>query len=760
MTDAFDRLKVALADRYAIERELGSGGMATVYLAHDFKHDRKVAVKVFRPELAAALGTERFFREIKITANLNHPHILPLLDSGKTVRRSGGQADSIQGEFLYYVTPYVEGESLRDRLNREKQLSVDEALKITSQVASALSYAHSRDVVHRDIKPENILFQAGEVVVADFGIALAVDSGGRTRLTETGFSLGTPAYMSPEQVSGEQDIDGRSDIYSLACVLYEMLAGDPPFVASSPRAVLAKHMTDPAPPLSTVRSSVPPPVVAAITKALGKAPVDRFDSAKAFTEALSTENAKSDPEVKSIVVLPFDNMSPDPDQEYFSDGLTEEVISDLSKVRALDVISRSSAMTFKGSNKKIPEIATELNVRYVLEGSVRRAGNNLRITAQLIDAERDVHLWADKYTGTLEDVFDVQEKVSRSIVQALTVELSPAEEESISRRPIDNVAAYECHLKARSEVFKFTREATLQALRLLQRGLDIIGDNALLYSDMGYAYWQLVNLGAEQEEYLEKAHTCVERALTLAPELPDAYTVLGWIGHLEGDFQQAARHLKKALELEPDDSFAIGGLAVVYMLVGKITDAQVLSEKWMRLDPLDSTANLLHSYIALYAGKLDRALTLSHSLFEMYPDMPYCGLIYAVALISSDHTEAAITVVDQTAAVDPDNAVTKVALVLKGAVQQDRAATSALMTPDFIKTCQRDCTFALHLAGAFALLGDTDEALHWLDTAVKAGFINYPVIAEHDPLLANLRGEERFKQLMVSVKKKWEEFET
>jgi len=234
MADILERLKAALADRYRIERELGSGGMATVYLAHDVKHGRKVAVKVFRPELAAALGTERFFREIKVTANLNHPHILPLLDSGET------------DEFLYYVMPLVEGDSLRSRLNCERQLSVDEA-KITSQVARALSYAHSRDIVHRDTKPENILFQAGAVVVADLGIALSVDSAGGTRLTETGFSPGTPAYMSPEQVSGEHEIDGRSDIYSLACVLYEMLARDPPFVASSPRAVLAKHVTDPAP---------------------------------------------------------------------------------------------------------------------------------------------------------------------------------------------------------------------------------------------------------------------------------------------------------------------------------------------------------------------------------------------------------------------------------------------------------------------------------------------------------------------------------
>ena len=269
MTDILHQLSSALSERYAIERELGFGGMATVYLAHDVKHDRKVAVKVLRPELAAVLGTERFLNEIKVTANLSHPHILPLLDSGKADSRTVGQADSGgPGEFLFYVMPFVEGESLREKLSREKQLSVEESLEITKAVASALEYAHRRDVIHRDVKPENILMHEGFAMVADFGIALAVRAAGGERLTETGLSLGTPAYMSPEQVAGDRDIDGRSDTYSLACVLYEMLAGDPPFVASNPQAVLARHVTDPAPPIATVRPSVPQPVAAAIAKAV------------------------------------------------------------------------------------------------------------------------------------------------------------------------------------------------------------------------------------------------------------------------------------------------------------------------------------------------------------------------------------------------------------------------------------------------------------------------------------------------------------
>jgi len=420
MTNDIGRLTYALADRYSIDCELGSGGMATVYLAHDLKHDRRVAVKVLRPELAAVLGADRFLNEIKVTAGLNHPNILQLHDSGRASETQSGSSR----EFLYYVMPCIEGDMLRDRLNRDRQLLVEEALEIAKQVAGALEYAHRRDVIHRDIKPENILFHEGQAMVADFGIALAVRTAGGERLTETGLSLGTPAYMSPERVAGEQDVDGRSDIYSLACVLYEMLAGDPPFVASNPQAILAKHVTDPAPPITTVRSSVPQPIATAIAKALGKARADRFESAKAFSAALFAEAADAEPEKKSIVVLPFGNLSPDPDNAFFADGLTEELIAELSGIHGLRVISRTSAMQFKDTTKSIPEIASQLNVRYALEGSVRRARDSVRITAQLIDGSTDSHLWAERYTGKLDDIFDLQEQLSRKIVASPTIGIS------------------------------------------------------------------------------------------------------------------------------------------------------------------------------------------------------------------------------------------------------------------------------------------------------------------------------------------------
>jgi serine/threonine-protein kinase len=275
MSEIITRLSTVLADRYAIERELGAGGMATVYLAEDLKHKRKVAVKVLRPELAAVLGAERFVQEITTTASLQHPHILPLFDSG--------EADG----FLYYVMPFIEGESLRDKLNREKQLGIDEAVKIATEVADALDYAHRHDVIHRDIKPENILLHDGRPMVADFGIALAVSAAAGGRMTETGLSLGTPHYMSPEQATAEKHLTNRSDIYSLGAMLYEMLTGDPPHTGSSAQQIIMKIVTDDARPVTELRKSVPPNVAAAVGEALEKLPADRFTNAGEFAGALT-----------------------------------------------------------------------------------------------------------------------------------------------------------------------------------------------------------------------------------------------------------------------------------------------------------------------------------------------------------------------------------------------------------------------------------------------------------------------------------------
>ena len=391
MAELLERLSAALASRYRLQRELGQGGMAVVFLGHDLKYERAVAVKVLRPDLAAEVGAARFLQEIQIAARLHHPHILPLYDSD--------QADGL----VYYVMPYIEGESLRQRLLRERQLPVAEAIQIAREVADALSYAHNAKVVHRDIKPGNILLDSGHALVADFGIARAI--GEAQSLTSKGAMIGTPSYMSPEQVDGSEHLDGRSDIFSLGAVLFEMLVGQPPFRGSTVTAVIANRLTTPAPSPRAFRELVPEAVDAAVRKAMTTLPADRFTTAAQFAEALGTSATvaiavgaahamvQETSAAKSVAVLPFENMSTDPENEYFSDGITDDIIAQLSKVSALKVISRTSTMQYKKTTKKIAAIAEELGVAAVLEGSVRRAGPRVRIVAHLVDPRTEKHLW-------------------------------------------------------------------------------------------------------------------------------------------------------------------------------------------------------------------------------------------------------------------------------------------------------------------------------------------------------------------------------
>ncbi|MDH3497960.1 MAG: serine/threonine-protein kinase [Gemmatimonadota bacterium] len=360
VTTILQRLERGLAGRYTIERELGQGGMATVFLATDVRHDRPVAVKVLRPEISADIGADRFLREIKLAAGLTHPHILPVHDSG--------EADGL----LFYVMPNMEGRSLRERLDAERQLPLEEALHITREVAAALDYAHRHQVVHRDIKPENILLHEGAAMVADFGIGKALSGG--ASVTQTGMTLGTPTYMSPEQASGEGDIDGRSDLYSLACVLYEMLTGEPPFTGPTAQAVIAKRFVSPIPKVGVTRD-VPPALETAVTRALARTPVDRYPSAAEFAEALRVvtrsmtgphrtppESPKGATGRTSIAVLPLTNRSADPENEYFSDGMTEEIINVLGKVPGIQVASCTSSFAFKGKDVDIRQVGEKLGV--------------------------------------------------------------------------------------------------------------------------------------------------------------------------------------------------------------------------------------------------------------------------------------------------------------------------------------------------------------------------------------------------------------
>ena len=464
MDSTLDRLKTALADRYSIERELGAGGMATVYLAKDLKHDRDVAVKVLRPELAAALGPERFLREIKIAARLQHPHILPLHDSGE-----------VDG-FLYYVMPYVKGESLRERLTQHGELPIAEAVKVMREVVDALAYAHEQGVVHRDIKPDNIMLSGRHALVMDFGVAKAVsEATGRQALTTAGVALGTPAYMAPEQATADPTMDHRADIYAIGAVGYELLAGRPPFTGNTPQMILAAHVTEAVEPVTKHRGNVPQALNDLILRCLQKKPADRWQSADEMLpelEALATPSGGVTPiatrplaavrparvnnkvvgiaaaavvlvaagvwftgrgssptavppvaagdSVPSIAVLAFADRSPQGDNEYFADGMSEAIMAGLAQV-GMRVAARTSSFSFKGQDASVQTIGEQLNVEYVLEGSVQKAGDRIRVQTSLIKASDGFPVWTQTYNNDLDDIFRVQDQVVSSIVEELQV---------------------------------------------------------------------------------------------------------------------------------------------------------------------------------------------------------------------------------------------------------------------------------------------------------------------------------------------------
>ena len=737
-----------IISHYEILEKLGEGGMGEVYLAEDTKLNRRVALKFLPAQLASDEEFKaRFKREAQAAAALNHPNIITIYEVTEYENRP------------FIAMEYVKGESLKDLIDK-KELSVGEVLDVALQISEGLAVAHQAGIVHRDIKPQNILMgKDGRVRICDFGLVkLKRDM----TLTQAGSTLGTVAYMSPEQARGEE-VDHRTDIWSLGVVLYEMVTGEMPFKGEHEQAVIYSILNEDPEPLTSFRKDIPRNVEQVVSEALEKDQSCRYQNIGEFLEDLKTSAAPSVTlleQEKSIVVLPFDDISPGKDNEYFSDGLTEEIITDLSKIHTLRVISRTSAMRLKGTQKDVQRIGKELNVRYVLEGSVRKAGNNLRITAQLIDATTDSHIWAEKYRGTLEDVFDIQEKVSRSIVDALKLKLSPKEDQRIAQRPIDNVHAYECYLKARQEIFRFTEDALERALQYLQNGLDIVGENALLYAGMGYVYWQYVNSGIKvEEEYLQKVEEYAKKVFELEPESAHGHLLLGLLQLTGGNAQQSVSHLKHVLAMDPNDPDALFWLSMIYGCVGKTLAAAPLAERLLRIDPLAPLSYFSSGRLHLMEGRFDLALEPYHKGYQMDTENPVFRWVYGWILAYNQRLKDAYSLFDQNVTDTPQYFFTRLGLFFKYALQGKKTKALQSVTPELQITAKRDSVYSWIIATCYALLDEKEKALDWLENAANRGFINYPFLSEYDPFLENIRGEERFKQLMERVKYEWEHFE-
>jgi TolB-like protein/lipoprotein NlpI len=572
--------------------------------------------------------------------------------------------------------------------------------------------------------------------------------------------MGTVAYMSPEQARGEA-VDHRTDIWPLGAMLYEMLAGEKPFKKSHEHALIHSILNDEPQRISEIRSDVPSYLEKAISKALDKNVDSRFQTA----EDMLRELKKSPPLVfpdpkKSIVVLPFENLSPDPGQEYFCDGMTEEITSDLSKIHDLLVISRSSAMTFKGTKKKIIDIAKDVNVQFVLEGSVRKAGNNLRITAQLIDASDDAHIWAEKYKGTLEDVFDIKEEVSQSIVKALKIRLTTKEKKNITARPIDDALAYDYYLRACREVMSFSADRLGHALNLLNKGLEILGENAVFYAGVALMHFQYANLGINQEKQIEKAEEFLEKAFDLDSDLAEAYLVSGFINQVfHGNAHKAIRQFERAYSIRPESVEAMTSLAWGYVLVGKLDAAKSLTDRITKIDPINPGNYAMKGLIHFFQGQFNLA---QKPLFDMYKMVPESGMWQfwkSLILLYNDHPKETIDFINECIKEPGQDALAKMAIFLKYILKGNRDKLDLLLTPDFTKAAKGDCQLSWHMATFYSYLEEKEQSLDWLENAVERGFINYPFLNEHDKLLDSIRSEPRFKKLMERVKHEWENFE-
>jgi serine/threonine protein kinase/tetratricopeptide (TPR) repeat protein len=745
-------LTSALADRYRIERELGAGGMATVYLAHDLRHDRKVALKILRPDVALTLGADRFLREIQLVARLSHPHILPLFDSGEA-----------EGA-LYYVMPNAEGASLRDRLDQVKTLPVDEALRITSEVADALDYAHRRNVVHRDIKPENILLHEGHAMVADFGIGKALASAAKdsSTFTQIGVTVGTPAYMSPEQATGD-DVDGRSDLFSLGCVLYEMLAGEVAFTGPSAQATIAKRFMYSPPPVASGRPEVPQAVSDAVARLLAREPAERHstgaqvvtDLRQAATGSVAARPVRESSD-KSIAVLPFANLSAEPENEFFSDGLTEEIITDLSGVKALRVISRNSSMQKKGSKLSLRDIGRELGVRYLLTGGVRKAGNALRITAQLVESETDAPVWADKYSGTMDDVFDVQERVSRAIVGALQVQLSASEESRLAARPIQNPRAFEAFLRARDELRRWGN-STDRAAQFIQQAIEIEGESPALRALKAFMLYSQVRAGMSTvASPLDVMESEARGLIQLNPDAPFGHALLGFVNYERGLHPDAVRHLTRALELDPTDSDALFCLGISYQSAGQVQASIEVAARFLRSDPLSPFAWVLTGVAQWFGGNIGGQLDAIKKACELDPESPIIrwslGYTYALVGRLAEARVQAEWIRERAPEMPYSRQLTSVLDGLEG------RPAAALETLQRVDLRQLDAHHTFHISESYAMAGDTTRSLQLLERAVDRGFYPVRFIAEYCAFMEPLHGMEEFDRIVAKAERRVREF--
>jgi serine/threonine-protein kinase len=745
MSDAPVSLANALSDRYTIERLLGYGGMATVHLAEERKHKRKVAIKILKQEFGASVGAERFLREIGIAARLSHPHIVPLIDSGES-----------EGS-LYYVSPYIAGGSLRDRLNREKILPIDDALRIVNEIGTALDYAHRNGFVHRDVKPENILFADDHALLADFGIAHIASTSADEPLTLSGFALGTPEYMSPEQASGETEIGVPGDVYGLACVFYEMLAGQPPLKGATPRATMAKQVTEKPRPVRTLRPDAPTGFERVLERALAKNPARRFSSITQFCEALT--HARSEPNrpftamTRTIAVLPFVNSSPDPDNEYLSDGITDELINALAKVDGLRVASRTSVFALKGKAQDVRAIGALLEASEVLEGSVRRSGENLRITVQLTSTDDGRLMWSERYDRRLIDVFAIQDEIARTIVTTLRstsfAEIAPTP----TNRHTENVLAYGLYLRGRYAWNKRTSEGVFEGIKYFEEAIALDPTYALAYTGLADSYSLHIDYrNVPVHEGHQKAKSYARKAIELDDSLAEAHASLAWSSFVyDWDWDGAAREFRRAIELDPRYAPAHQWYAFMLASQGNFDEALLEAHTAQENDPSSVSVRRSLGYAYFYARKYEQAHYHLDRAIAMNPTAEESFRVQGLILTLQKQFPAAERVLREAVALAPEcGSYTKATLAYSLAAAGDPSYARQLAA-ELEERLNVEYVSPVEQAIVYIALGDKQTALDWTERAIdeRRGWVAY--LRVH-PIVDSLRGEPRFDALVQRMK--------
>jgi eukaryotic-like serine/threonine-protein kinase len=768
------------ADRYEIRHAVGRGGAAVVYRARDLKHDRDVALKVLHRELTQSMSADRFAREIGIAAKLTHPNILALYDSGDC------------GGCFYYVTPFIEGESLRDRLERERPLPVRDALGIARAVAAALEYAHTRGIVHRDIKPENILLVGGQPLVADFGIARVFEPGADARMTSTGMIIGTPMYMSPEQAAGEDTVDHRSDIFSLGCVLYEMLVGEAPFAGATPQAVIASRFIADAPDVRESRPKVPALLADVVSAMLARIPTERVQTAAelqtlldgvdteatrltgaslgitrratpfrrrmrarrvalaAFATALATSAwigrdvltsrlPFATARVQTLAVLPLTNLSGDLQQEHVVDGLTDALINDLARLPGVNVISRTSVMQYKLVSKPIREIARELNADILVEGTLNREGDQVVITAALVRGRNEHSLWRNSYIGHADSLLVLQRQVGNAVAREIGARIVPSGPQIVVKPE-----SHQHYLRGASLAAQWRLD---EALAAFQRAVEIDPANAPAYAALARAHYFRATFGEVAPlEAFSQMRRAAAAALAQDPDLGEAHGLMALVNtHFDYDWGGAEQHFIRALQLSPSNAQVHHDYAHFLLAMGRGPESIEASRRAVQLDPANPMLTSCLGWHSLFEQRFDESLRHAGESQRLMPSF-WAQIVQGWALTGLGDQAEAIEAMRDAYSLEPDLAFTRAALA-HALARAGQVAEARELLDELLVEAGMAYVSAYDLALVYAGLGENDAAFEWLAKAI-AERSTFVVHLTWDARLDPLRGDRRFPELV------------